>query len=282
MPTLSPKKNDTIDVWIDSGSSHRAVAKTHPAIQFPADMYLEGSDQHRGWFQSSLLLSVATTGRAPYKEVLTNGFVVDLDGKKLSKSGSGYQKPIDMMSMINQYGADILRLWVASENYQNDVPWSEEIFKHVSGSYRTIRNTLRILHANLFDFDPGRDAVDFRTAQFAPDSAPFIALDRHILSKLQGLIAECRRAYGEYEFHKVYHLINAFCTVELSSLYVDITKDRMYCDIPHSPPPPRHPDGHARDTQGPHAVDRADHALHIGRNVVIHHPRQQCASPAFP
>lgn len=229
------KKNDTIDVWIDSGSSHRAVEKTHPEIKFPVDMYLEGSDQHRGWFQSSLLLSVATTGQAPYKEVLTNGFVVDLDGKKLSKSGTGYQKPIDMMSMINLYGADILRLWVASENYQNDVPWSEEIFKHVSGTYRTIRNTLRILHANLYDYDPAKDSLETVFGQIAQEDSDFIELDRYLLSKLQGLIADCRKAYAEYEFHKVYHLVNSFCTIELSSLYVDITKDRMYCDIPHSP-----------------------------------------------
>jgi len=228
------KKNDTIDVWIDSGSSQRAVEKTHPEIKFPVDMYLEGSDQHRGWFQSSLLLSVATLGRAPYKEVLTNGFVVDLDGKKLSKSGTGYQKPIDMMSMINLYGADILRLWVASENYQNDVPWSEEIFKHVSGSYRTIRNTLRILHANLYDFNEAQDSLSLSPAQIAPETAAFVELDRYILSKLQALIGECRKAYDEYEFHKVYHLVNSFCTIELSSLYVDISKDRMYCDIPHS------------------------------------------------
>ncbi|MDX2225852.1 MAG: isoleucine--tRNA ligase [Verrucomicrobiae bacterium] len=224
------KKNDTIDVWIDSGSSHRAVARTHPHVTFPADMYLEGSDQHRGWFQSSLLTSVITRGTAPYKTVLTNGFVVDLDGKKLSKSGTGYSKPINLMNMVEKYGADILRLWVASENYQNDVPWSEEIFNHVSGSYRTLRNTLRILHGNIGDFDPAQDAVDLS----AHADNRFLDLDRYFLGKLQGLIRDCLAAYEAYEFFRVYHLINNFCSVDLSALYVDITKDRMYCDLPHS------------------------------------------------
>lgn len=235
-PETLTKTNDTIDVWIDSGSSHRAVAKTHPHIAFPVDLYLEGSDQHRGWFQSSLLTSVATTGHAPYKAVVTNGFVIDGDKlkkdnvkEKLSKSKQGgYEKPTDLMSFVNKYGADILRLWVASENYQNDVPWSEEIFKHVSDSYRRIRNTFRILHANLYDFNPATDRVDLKSGSTAP------LLDRWIASRLQGLIADCIAAYEAYEFHRVYHLINNFCTVELSSLYVDITKDRMYCDAPET------------------------------------------------
>ncbi|MDZ4816138.1 MAG: isoleucine--tRNA ligase [Verrucomicrobiota bacterium] len=236
-PDEVSRKIDTIDVWIDSGSSHRALAKTHPHVRFPADLYLEGSDQHRGWFQSSLLTSVASCGKAPYKAVVTNGFVVDIDGKKLSKSGT-YQKPTDLMSFINKYGADVLRLWVASENYQTDVPWSEEIFTHVSDTYRRIRNTFRILLANITDFDPENHSVDLvkgitsdgLVASQGENDLNDLLVDRWVLSRLQSVVEECLQAYESYEFHRVYHAVNSFCAVELSSLYVDITKDRMYCD----------------------------------------------------
>ncbi|MFQ3670651.1 MAG: class I tRNA ligase family protein, partial [Verrucomicrobiia bacterium] len=213
---------DTLDVWIDSGSSHAAVCRKR--LVFPADLYLEGSDQHRGWFQSSLLTSIATTGQAPYKQVLTNGFVVDLDGKKLSKSNT-YQKPVDLMSLVDRQGADILRLWVASQDYRDDVPFSEEIFKRVTDTYRSIRNTLRILLANLDGFTSADRLPDHHLTE----------LDLFILHRLHLLITDVRHAYHHYEFHQVYHLINRFCAVDLSALYIDIVKDRLYCDPPHSP-----------------------------------------------
>ncbi|HEY8965968.1 MAG TPA: isoleucine--tRNA ligase [Candidatus Methylacidiphilales bacterium] len=206
---------DTLDVWIDSGSSHAAVLKRRG--EFPADLYLEGSDQHRGWFQSSLLLSVATDGVPPYRRVLTNGFVVDVDGKKLSKS-SGAKGMIDY---VNEYGADILRLWVSSEDYRNDVPFSKEIFTRVADTYRTMRNTLRILLGNLAGFDPAKDAVA---------EADLTEVDRYLLACLDELVARTREAYEAYEFHQVYHLVNRFCAVELSAFYIDVLKDRMYCD----------------------------------------------------
>jgi len=233
LPTGLTKRHDTLDVWIDSGASHRAVLGRHPALQFPADAYLEGSDQHRGWFQSSLLLSVAVNdGRAPYRTVITHGFLVDLDGRKISKS-SGYEKPKDAESFIERYGADVVRLWVTSEDYQNDVPLSEEIFTRVGDTYRSVRNTLRILIANLHDFEPGRDAVDL-AGDTSSETLDDLSLDRWMLSRFQDLVGQARKGYEEYAFHKVYHAINSFCAVEISALYVDITKDRMYCDQPGS------------------------------------------------
>ncbi|MDD2708648.1 MAG: isoleucine--tRNA ligase [Verrucomicrobiae bacterium] len=230
LPAGVTKRNDTLDVWIDSGSSSRAVLQRHPEQRFPADLYLEGSDQHRGWFQSSLLISLAANGgKPPYKTVVTNGFLVDLDGRKISKS-STYEKPKDSESFVNKYGADVVRLWVSSENYQNDVPLSEEIFTRIGETYRSVRNTLRILLGNLADFDPKRHAVDLNACK---DRAE-VELDRWMLGKLQGLIREIRKGYEEYEFHRVYHALNSFCAVEVSALYVDITKDRLYCDAPDS------------------------------------------------
>lgn len=221
VPGAVRKGLDTLDVWIDSGSSHAAVVRKR--LAFPADLYLEGSDQHRGWFQSSLLTSIAATGEAPFKQVLTNGFVVDLDGKKLSKSNT-YQKPTDLMSLVDRQGADILRLWVASQDYRDDVPFSEEIFKRVTDTYRSVRNTLRMLLANLDGFSPEHRVAD--------DDLP--ELDLYILQRLHTLISEVRRAYQLYEFHQVYHLINRFCAVDLSALYIDVVKDRLYCDPPQS------------------------------------------------
>ena len=223
LPKGTTKRNDTIDVWIDSGVSHRAVCATHPELRDPADMYLEATDQHRGWFQSSLMTSVALNDRAPYKTCVTHGFVVDVDGKKISKS-STYNKPMDAMHFVNKYGADLVRLWVSSVNYTDDVPFSEEMFTRLGDTYRRIRNTLRILHGNLFDFESGK-----------PGNAQVSTLvDRWILDRLANVIEECREAYASFEFHKVYHTINQFCAVDLSSLYVDITKDRMYCDTSNS------------------------------------------------
>jgi isoleucyl-tRNA synthetase len=221
------RRNDTLDVWIDSGVSHEAVLRRRAELEFPADLYLEATDQHRGWFQSSLMTSIALNGVAPYRSVLTHGFVVDVDTKKkISKSAQGaYQKPSKAEHYVNKYGADLLRLWVSSVNFTDDVPFSEEIFTRLSDAYRRIRNTLRILLANLHDFDGTRE----------PRRQQMTLVDRWILAKLQTLIGTCRDAYESLEFHRVYHSINQFCAVDLSSLYVDITKDRLYCDAPDSP-----------------------------------------------
>ena len=217
LPAGLRKGLDTIDVWIDSGASHTAVVKRR--LSFPADLYLEGSDQHRGWFQSSLLTSVAVCGKAPYKQVLTNGFVVDMDGKKLSKS-DGYKKPSDLLSFVNKFGADILRLWVSSQDYRDDVPFSEEIFTRVTDSYRTVRNTVRILLGNLNGFTPEK----------AVDRSEWSEIDLYVEAQLQDLIRTVLAAYEAYEFHAVYHAVIRFCSVDLSAFYVDVLKDRMYCD----------------------------------------------------
>ncbi|CAN5122216.1 isoleucine--tRNA ligase [soil metagenome] len=224
LPEGTTHRNDTIDVWIDSGVSHRAVCGRHPALRDPADMYLEATDQHRGWFQSSLMTSVALHNRAPYKTCVTHGFVVDIDGKKISKSSS-YSKPMDAGHFGGKHGADIVRLWVSSVNYTDDVPFSEEMFTRLGDTYRRIRNTLRILLGNLEGEAPS----------FPGERAALTLIDRWILHRLEQVIAECREAYAAYEFHKVYHTLNQFCAVDLSSLYVDITKDRLYCDAADSP-----------------------------------------------
>src|SRR5215469_16343478 len=230
LPPGTTKRNDTIDVWIDSGVSHKAVCALRPDLRDPADMYLEATDQHRGWFQSSLMTSVALNNRAPYKICVTHGFVVDLDGKKISKSGT-YAKPTAADHFVGRYGADLLRLWASSIDYTADVPFSEEMFTRLGDTYRRIRNTLRILLGNLNNFpvagvaDPG------------PRSTPAATtlVDRWIVKRLDQVVRDCRSAYEAFEFHKVYHALNQFCAVDLSSLYIDITKDRMYCDAPGSP-----------------------------------------------
>src|SRR3989440_7262028 len=222
LPAGTTNRNDTIDVWIDSGVSHRAVCALHPELRDPADMYLEATDQHRGWFQSSLMTSIALNDRAPYKSCVTHGFVVDLDGKKISKS-STYDKPMDAGHFVNKHGADLVRLWACSIDYTDDVPFSEEMFTRLGDAYRRIRNTLRILLGNLNDYESGTQ--ENRKAEFT-------LIDRWILERLDQVIKDCRSAYELFEFHKVYHTLNQFCAVDLSSLYVDITKDRMYCDAP--------------------------------------------------
>jgi isoleucyl-tRNA synthetase len=228
LPTGTTKRNDTIDVWIDSGVSHKAVCALHPELRDPADMYLEATDQHRGWFQSSLLTSIALNNRAPYKICVTHGFVVDLDGKKISKSGM-YEKPTAADHFVGKYGADLLRLWASSIDYTNDVPFSEEMFTRLGDTYRRIRNTLRILLGNLYDFPVAR------VAEPASPMPATTLIDRWILERLAQVIRDCRLGYEAFEFHKVYHTLNQFCAVDLSSLYIDITKDRMYCDAPDSP-----------------------------------------------
>ena len=226
-PVGSVRRNDTLDVWIDSGVSHEAVLRGRPELQFPADLYLEATDQHRGWFQSSLMTSVALNDKAPYKTVLTHGFVVDVDTRqKISKSNQGkggYQKPTEADHFVKTYGADIVRLWASSVQFTDDVPFSEEIFARLTDSYRRIRNTLRILLANLADYDAS-----------APAAVP-TAIDRWILARLQETVNTCRKAYEELAFQKAYQAITQFCVVELSSIYVDVTKDRLYCDTAFSP-----------------------------------------------
>ena len=229
LPKGTTHRNDTIDVWIDSGVSHRAVLATHPELRDPADMYLEATDQHRGWFQSSLLTSIALNDRAPYKTCVTHGFVVDVDGKKISKSGT-YDKPMDAGHFVNKHGADLVRLWASSIDYTDDAPFSEEMFTRLGDTYRRIRNTLRILLGNLFDYPVA--AVADRGPQ---PTAAATTIDRWILERLAEVTATCRSAYEAFEFHTIYHTLNQFCAVDLSSLYVDITKDRMYCDAPDSP-----------------------------------------------
>ncbi len=213
---------DILDVWIESGVSHEAVLRQRPELQFPADLYLEATDQHRGWFQSSLMTSVAMNETAPYKTVLTHGFVVDVDTRqKISKSNQGapgYQKPTEASHFIKTYGADIVRLWAASVQFTDEVPFSEEIFARVTDSYRRIRNTLRILLGNIHGYDAAEPA------------SAVTSIDQWILERLQQLVNACRKGYEELAFQKVYHAINQFCTVDLSSHYVDVTKDRLYCD----------------------------------------------------
>lgn len=223
LPKGTTRSLDTLDVWIDSGVSHQAVLCNHPELSFPADLYLEATDQHRGWFQSSLMTSIALGLPAPYRKVLTHGFVVDVDTrKKISKSEQGgYQKPTNASHYVEKYGADLVRLWVCSVNFTDDVPFSEEIFTRLSDSYRRIRNTLRILLGNLHAFNYNTMAIPFSERT---------EVDRWILAETANLCKNCRVAYENLEFYKVYQEITQFCAVELSSLYIDITKDRLYCD----------------------------------------------------
>jgi isoleucyl-tRNA synthetase len=235
-PGAVSKSNDTLDVWIDSGSSSRAVLKQRKELQhdkktgdeiWQADVYLEGSDQHRGWFQSSLLLSLAGNGAAPFKTVLTHGFMVDADREKISKSKQGgYEKPQTAEAYVKKYGADIVRLWVASQDYRSDLVVSEERINKVGETYRGIRNALRYQLSNLYDFDPAKHSV--------PDDK-LTGLDRWILDEYSKLEAEVLAAYDQYEFHVVYQKLSQFIAVELSSVYHDVIKDRLYTDAANSP-----------------------------------------------
>lgn len=218
------KEKDIMDVWFDSGSSHTAVVKKRSNLKFPADLYLEGNDQYRGWFQSSLLTSVATTGEAPYKTVLTHGMILDDESRKMSKSlGNG----ISPQDVIKQYGADVLRLWVASTDYQTDVHISNDILKQISESYRKIRNTARYILGNISDFNPDKDMVDFDK---------LMPIDRWALAKLKELQIRVMNSYDKYEFHMVYHRIHNFCVVDMSNFYLDVLKNRLYLEKPDSVP----------------------------------------------
>ncbi len=214
--TAFRKETDILDVWFDSGVSHAAVLEARPYLKWPADLYLEGSDQHRGWFHSSLLTAVGTRGKAPYNAVLTHGFVVDEHGKKMSKSLGNVVAPSEV---IDKYGAEILRLWVSAADYRDDVRISENILKQLSDAYRRIRNTCRFMLGNLYDFDPETDAVAYE------DMAE---IDRFTLHRLAALTEKAAQAYEKYEFHVIYHALYNFCTVDLSAFYLDILKDRLY------------------------------------------------------
>jgi isoleucyl-tRNA synthetase len=217
------RETDILDVWFDSGVSWSAVVEQRSELGGRADMYLEGSDQHRGWFHSSLLTAVAVEGRAPYDVVLTHGFLLDGTGRKMSKSEGTDIPPGDV---IKRHGAELLRLWVAAEDYRGDVPVSEEIFGQLVDAYRRLRNTARFLLSNLYDFDPARDARPY---------ASLPELDRWALHRTHALARRVRAAYEAYEFHLVYHALNNFCSVDLSALYLDVRKDRLYCERPDGP-----------------------------------------------
>ena len=215
------KERDILDVWFESGVSYAAVTK--PKKWWPTDLYLEGSDQHRGWFHSALLAGVTTDRRAPYQAVLTHGFVVDGQGKKMSKSAGNVVAPQDV---IKQSGAEILRLWVAAQDYREDLRISQEILNHLIEAYRKIRNTSRFLLSNLYDFDPMQHRVPYEQL---PE------LDRWALLRLGGLITKVRQAYEDFEFHMIFHALNNFCSVDLSSVYLDMLKDRLYTFRTDSP-----------------------------------------------
>lgn len=212
------KEKDIMDVWFDSGSSHAAVVSKRDNLKFPADLYLEGNDQYRGWFQSSLLTSVATEGVAPYKAVLTHGMILDEEKRKMSKSlGNG----ISPQDVTEKYGADVLRLWVSSTDYQSDVHISNEILKQISESYRKIRNTARYILGNVYDFNPDTDSVPVNE---------LMPMDKWAIVKLNELIAKVKQAYDNYEFHQVYHSIRNFCVIDMSNFYLDVLKDRLYTE----------------------------------------------------
>ncbi|MBI5657650.1 MAG: isoleucine--tRNA ligase, partial [Geobacter sp.] len=209
------KETDILDVWFDSGVSNRAVCENNPDLTWPVDMYLEGSDQHRGWFQSSIIPAVATKGQPPYREVLTTGYVVDGEGKKMSKRLGNY---FSLDDLVKQRGADIVRLWVAGENYRQDIRISSEILTRMEDAYRRIRNTFRYILGNISDF-AAADAVPFDDLEEA---------DRWALHKMELLKEKVLSAYKEYEFYHVYHSVHNFCAVELSAFYLDVLKDRLY------------------------------------------------------
>ena len=214
------KETDIMDVWFDSGSSHIAVLEARPELRWPADLYLEGSDQHRGWFQTSLLNGVATRGSAPYRSVLTHGFIVDGDGRKMSKSLGNTVSP---QEIIEKFGADILRLWVASTDYRNDIRISQSIIDNLVEMYRRVRNTYRYLLSNVYDFHPSTDAVK-------PEEMD--EMDRWIMSRLQGLISRVTQGFESYEFHIPTFVVYQFCVNELSAFYLDVSKDRLYASAP--------------------------------------------------
>ena len=216
------KDPDIMDVWFDSGSTWSAVCRERPELRWPVDMYMEGADQFRGWFQSSLLTSVATQGMAPYREVLCHGWVVDAQGKQMHKSAGNGMEPSEI---IRDYGADIIRLWVASSDYTVDVRAGKEIFRQLSEAYRKMRNTARFMLGNINDFDPAKDMVD--------DDQLF-EIDRWALEACNKLTATVRDAYEHYDFSRAYHALYNFCVIDMSNFYMDVIKDRLYCADDHA------------------------------------------------
>ena len=210
------KVSDTVDVWFDSGTTHDCILAHHPDLYYPADLYLEGADQHRGWFQSSLLTAVGMQGKPPYKKVLTHGFTVDQDGKKMSKSQGNIVRP---QKVVNQLGADVLRLWVVASDYQNEMHVSDEILQRMSETYRRLRNTARYLLANIGDFDPMRDRIQ---------PADMLSLDRWAVDRARQLQADLIDAYDAFRFHLIYQKLHNFCVVDLGAFYLDVIKDRIY------------------------------------------------------
>jgi isoleucyl-tRNA synthetase len=220
--TAFRRENDIFDVWFESGSSHRSVLRAHPQLDYPCELYLEGSDQHRGWFQVSLLTGVATEGVPPFETVVTHGFVVDEKGEKMSKSLGNLIMAEDA---VKKFGADVVRLWLSSVDYKNDINVSMNLIQRMSDAYRRIRNTFRYLLGNLAGFNPDVDAVPHEE---------MLELDRWALSELTALVERVTKAYEEYHFHRVYHEVHNFCAVEMSAFYLDVLKDRLYCEAPKS------------------------------------------------
>ncbi len=217
------KETDVLDVWFDSGSTHRLVLETRPELRWPADLYIEGSDQHRGWFNASLMIAIGTKDAAPYRMVITHGFVLDGEGRKMSKSEGNVVDPLDV---VQKMGADVLRLWVASTEYFEDVRLSDEILKYVADAYRQSRNTLRFIIGNLADFNPATDAVPYERLH---------ELDRWMLARLQEYVRYALQAYESFEYHRFYHETRRFCNVDLSAFYLDVLKDRLYASAPDDP-----------------------------------------------
>ena len=214
--TSFERERDILDVWFDSGSSHEAVLPFRDELTWPADIYLEGSDQHRGWFQSSLLVGLGTRGRPPFREVLTHGFLIDVDGRKMSKSLGNTVQP---QEVIKESGAEILRLWVAMSDFREELRVGKQILARVIEAYRKFRNTLRYLASNLYDFDPARDSVA------AADLQP---VDRFVLSRYGATAAAALRGYQDYDYPAIFQTVNQFLTVDLSAFYADVSKDRLY------------------------------------------------------
>ena len=221
--SIFEREMNILDVWFDSGSSHEAVLSVRPELTWPADIYLEGSDQHRGWFQSSLLVGLGTRGRAPYREVVTHGFIVAEDGRKMSKSLGNSIEPQDI---IKQSGADILRLWVAMSDYTQEIHLSKQILARGVEAYRKIRNTARFLVANLYDFDPATDRIDPLRLE---------GVDRYILARYAEVAQRILHAYEGYDYGTIFQAVNAFTTVDLSAFYADVSKDRLYTFAARSP-----------------------------------------------
>jgi isoleucyl-tRNA synthetase len=213
------KENDILDVWFDSGSSHLAVLK---GKEWPADVYLEGPDQYRGWFHSSLLIAVGTRDKAPYRGVVTHGWTLDEQGRPMSKSLGNVVLPSEI---CDKWGADLLRLWVASQEYQADVKMSDRVMTQLSEAYKKIRNTFRFALGNLNEFDPARDALP---------NDQLDEMDQWMLERTADLVRRCREWYAAYEFHRIYHAVHDFCVVDLSAFYYDVLKDRLYTKAPRN------------------------------------------------